>query len=161
MDQIQDHFDPEVAKDVIALLNRKIVNLRSENAELQGQLRKSSPDGTLNQVTPVSWNRSELERRPSLREVAALEEELKESKQRGQELGNQVDLLNAKLEESESELQNASAFQEQLEKVCLTFIGPSQSSPRCHVENRGALPYTQRKNGRERRRASRALDEYV
>lgn len=37
MDQIQtqDQLDSEVAQEVIALLNRKVANLRSENAELQ------------------------------------------------------------------------------------------------------------------------------
>ena len=35
MDQIQDQIDPEVAQEVIALLNKKITNLRRENAQLQ------------------------------------------------------------------------------------------------------------------------------
>ena len=35
MSQTQDQIDPEVAQELIALLNRKITNLRSENAELQ------------------------------------------------------------------------------------------------------------------------------
>ena len=35
MDQIQDQLDPEVAREVIRLLNRKITNLRDENAQLQ------------------------------------------------------------------------------------------------------------------------------
>ena len=36
MDQItQDQLDPEIAQEVIVLLNKKIANLRSENAQLQ------------------------------------------------------------------------------------------------------------------------------
>ena len=35
MDQNQDQLDPEIAQEVIALLNRKITNLRNENAQLQ------------------------------------------------------------------------------------------------------------------------------
>ena len=35
MDQGQDQIDPEVAQELIALLNKKIANLRHENAQLQ------------------------------------------------------------------------------------------------------------------------------
>ena len=35
MDQIQEQLDPEIAQEVITLLNRKIAGLRSENAQLQ------------------------------------------------------------------------------------------------------------------------------
>ena len=35
MDQIQDQIDPEVAQEMITLLNKKITNLRNENAQLQ------------------------------------------------------------------------------------------------------------------------------
>jgi len=36
MDQItQDQLDPEIAQEVIVLLNKKIANLRGENAQLQ------------------------------------------------------------------------------------------------------------------------------
>jgi len=35
MDQTQEQLDPEVAKEVIALLNNKIAYLRNENAQLQ------------------------------------------------------------------------------------------------------------------------------
>jgi hypothetical protein len=38
MDQTQDQMDPEVAQEVIGVLNRKIMNLRNENAELQVRL---------------------------------------------------------------------------------------------------------------------------
>lgn len=35
MDQTQEQIDPEVAQELIALLNKKIANLRNENAQLQ------------------------------------------------------------------------------------------------------------------------------
>jgi hypothetical protein len=35
MEQIQDQIDPEVAREVISLLNKKVASLRSENAQLQ------------------------------------------------------------------------------------------------------------------------------
>jgi len=35
MDQTQDQLDPEVAQEVVTLLNKKIANLRAENAQLQ------------------------------------------------------------------------------------------------------------------------------
>jgi len=35
MDQNQDQIDPEVAQEVISLLNKKITNLRNENYVLQ------------------------------------------------------------------------------------------------------------------------------
>ena len=35
MDRGQDRIDPEVAQELIALLNKKIANLRHENAQLQ------------------------------------------------------------------------------------------------------------------------------
>ena len=35
IDQGQDQIDPEVAQELIALLNKKITNLRHENAQLQ------------------------------------------------------------------------------------------------------------------------------
>lgn len=41
MDQIQDQLDPEVAAEVIVLLNKKVANLRGENAKLQ--VRPSRP----------------------------------------------------------------------------------------------------------------------
>ena len=35
MDQIQGQLDPEVAGELIVTLNRKVTNLRRENAELR------------------------------------------------------------------------------------------------------------------------------
>lgn len=35
MDQGQDQIDPEVTQELITLLNKKIANLRHENAQLQ------------------------------------------------------------------------------------------------------------------------------
>ncbi|KAF9778175.1 hypothetical protein BJ322DRAFT_500569 [Thelephora terrestris] len=128
MNRTQDQLDPEIAKEVIALLNRKVAELRSENAELQGRLDKYSvkkedeghvsldDNNTQRRLEEIANCKSELERRPGPGEVSTLERKLETSGQRGQELEQRVDQLNAKLEEFESEKRAAAAIQAALEK---------------------------------------------
>ena len=61
MDQARDHIDPEIAQEIIALLNGKIANLRKENEQLQVQsncglqnrpFTKPEPDRT---DCPSNW----------------------------------------------------------------------------------------------------------
>ena len=40
MDQNQDQIDSEVAQEVISLLNRKVMSLRAENAQLQVRVNR-------------------------------------------------------------------------------------------------------------------------
>ncbi|KAF9778174.1 hypothetical protein BJ322DRAFT_1093374 [Thelephora terrestris] len=85
-------------------------------ASIKTEENASHEGNTQRLLEEIEKHKSELERRPGVGEVAALEEKLKESEQRGQELGKQVDLLSTKLEESESGRQNAVAVQKELEK---------------------------------------------
>jgi len=61
MDQGQDRIDPEVAQELIALLNKKIANLRHENAQLQvrrGQMprnRSYAARSDLNPTESTEW----------------------------------------------------------------------------------------------------------
>jgi len=142
MDQVQDRLDPEIAQELISLLNRKITNLRNENAELQSQLSKdalkaeggsngSQNDGTQRLLQEIDHWKSELERRPDPGEVAELEEKLKRSKQRWQEseqtLRSQVEQLRAELEETQLAMQSERALKEALEKeVELLYRGLNQ-----------------------------------
>ncbi|KAF9651392.1 hypothetical protein BDM02DRAFT_3184644 [Thelephora ganbajun] len=130
MDQTHEQLDPEVAQEVIAILNKKIANLRSENAQLQSQLSRGfvkTEDGA--HGSPNDNTRRLLEEfkgRPGSEEVAVLEERLEESKQRRQELEQQLHLLRVKLEESESGTRTAVAIKGALEKEVETL---------CHAFN--------------------------
>ena len=62
MDQIQDQLDPEVAQEVISALNRKVANLRSENAELQ--VRSYAAESSLRSMKRSEPNRANCSNLP-------------------------------------------------------------------------------------------------
>lgn len=56
MDQTQDQLDSEVAREVISLLNKKITNLRNENAQLQvrpSRMRRIRPNVARSDLNPT------------------------------------------------------------------------------------------------------------
>ena len=63
MDQTQDQLDPEVAQEVITLLNKKITNLRAENAQLQvgpGRMPRDRPYETRSDLNAIESTQQSL-----------------------------------------------------------------------------------------------------